>query len=202
VEQWFIMSETFDEQRRSSALLKRIVVVGVSGAGKTTLAQHLALHLDIPHVELDALFWEPNWTPVSPEIFRERVAQALCSDHWVTDGNFSQVRDLTWGRATTVIWLDYGVRTMLMRLVHRAFLRIVTREALWNGNRETFLQSLFTRESIIVWALKTYQEKRRRYLAAQVDPAYAHLEIIRLRTPLETQVWLSRLAILSHAADL
>ena len=191
------MSETFDEQRRSSALLKRIVVVGVSGAGKTTLAQHL----DVPHVELDALFWEPNWTPVSPEIFRERVAQALCGDHWVTDGNFSQVHDLTWGRATTVIWLDYGVRTMLMRLMHRTFRRIFTHEELWNGNRETFLQSLFTRESIIVWALKTYQEKRRRYLAAQVDPAYAHLEIIRLRTPHETQVWLSRLAISSHAAD-
>jgi adenylate kinase family enzyme len=182
----------------NDARLKRIVVVGVSGSGKTTLAQQLALRLDVPHVELDALFWEANWTPVPPEIFRERVAQALAGDRWVTDGNFSQVRDLTWGRADTVIWLDYGVGIILMRLVPRTFRRIFTRQALWNGNRESFLQGLFSRESIIVWALKTYKEKRQRYLSAQVNPAYAHLDFIRLRTPSETHVLLSRLAVSSQ----
>jgi adenylate kinase family enzyme len=123
----------------NDAHLKRILVVGASGSGKTTLAQQLALRLDVPHVELDALFWEANWTSVSPEIFRERVTQALAGDRWVTDGNFSQVSDLTWGRADTVIWLDYGVGTILMRLLPRTFRRIFTRQALWNGNRESLL---------------------------------------------------------------
>jgi adenylate kinase family enzyme len=186
----------------NDAHLKRILVVGASGSGKTTLAQQLALRLDVPHVELDAFFWEANWTSVSPEIFRERVTQALAGDRWVTDGNFSQVSDLTWGRADTVIWLDYGVGTILMRLVPRTFRRIFTRQALWNGNRESLLQGLFTRESIIVWALKTYKEKRRRYLAAQVDPAYDHLDIIRLCTPSETHVLLSRLSVSSHGEAL
>jgi len=181
----------------SAARLKRIVVVGVSGSGKTTLAKQLARRLDLPHVELDALFWETNWTQTSPEIFRERVTQALCSDHWVIDGNYSKVSDLTWERADTVVWLDYGLGTILIRLLRRTFRRIFTREELWNGNRESFIKGLFTRDSIIVWAVTTYSEKRKRYLAAQVDPAYAHIDIIRLRTPHDTQVWLSRVPILS-----
>ncbi len=172
----------------NDAQLKRVVVVGASGSGKTTLAQQLALRLDVPHVELDALFWEANWTSVSPEIFRERVTQALAGDRWVTDGNFRQVSDLTWGRADTVL--------------PRTFRRIFTRQALWNGNRESLLQGLFSRESIIIWALKTSKEKRQRYLAAQVDPAYDHLDIIRLGTPSETHVLLSRLSVSSYGEAL
>jgi adenylate kinase family enzyme len=192
------LNETIKEQQHSSAptdRLKRIVVVGDSGAGKTVLARQLARRLDLLHIELDALFWEANWTQAAPEVFRERVRQALCAERWVVDGNYSQVGDLTWARADTVVWLDYGLGTILIRLLLRTFRRIFTREELWNGNRESFFKGLFTRDSIIVWAITTYSEKRRRYLAAQVDPTYAHIEIIRLRTPHDTQVWLSRLPV-------
>ena len=192
------LSETIKEQQLSSApvvRLKRIVVIGDSGAGKTALARQLAHRLDLSHIELDALFWEANWTQAAPEVFRERVMQALCADRWVVDGNYSRVSDLTWARADTVVWLDYGLGTILMRLLRRTFRRIFTREELWNGNRESFFKGLFTRDSIIVWAITTYSEKRRRYLAAQVDPAYAHLDIIRLRTPRDTEVWLSHIPV-------
>lgn len=194
------MNETIEQQQRwpaSTDRMNRIVVVGVSGAGKTALARQLAQRLDLSRVELDALFWDANWTQAAPEVFRERVAQALCADRWVIDGNYSQVRDLIWSQADTVVWLDYGLRTILMRVVRRTLRRIFTREELWNGNRESFFKGLFTRDSIILWAITTYSEKRRRYLAAQVDPAYTHLDIIRLRTPLDTQVWLAQLPALS-----
>jgi len=190
------LNETITEQQPSPAptsRLKRIVVIGDSGAGKTALARQLAQCLDLSHIELDALFWEENWTQTTPQVFRERVMQALCADRWVVDGNYSRVSDLTWARAETVVWLDYGLVTILIRLLRRTFRRIFTREELWNGNRESFIKGLFTRDSIIVWAITTYSEKRRRYLAAQVDPAYAHIDIIRLRTPHDTQVWLSHL---------
>ena len=173
--------------------LNRIVVVGDSGAGKTVLAQQLAQRLNLSHIELDALFWEPNWTKATPEVFRQRLTQALRADRWVVDGNYSSVSDLTWTQADTIVWLDYGLPTILMRLFRRTFRRIFTREELWNSNRESFFKGLFTRDSIIVWAITTYSEKRRRYLAAQVDPTYAHLNIIRLRTPRDTQEWLSDL---------
>jgi ethanolamine utilization protein EutP (predicted NTPase) len=53
--------------------MKRIVVVGSTGSGKSTLAQQLAERMNAPHIELDALHWEPNWTPAAPEVFMQRV---------------------------------------------------------------------------------------------------------------------------------
>ncbi|WP_273380985.1 AAA family ATPase [Symbiobacterium thermophilum] len=55
---------------------RRIVVIGSSGSGKTTLARELAMRLGVPHIEADALYWGPNWTPAQPDEFRRRVDQA------------------------------------------------------------------------------------------------------------------------------
>jgi len=199
------MNDTTAEQYSSSSApvrLQRIVVVGVAGAGKTTLAWHLAQCLDLPHIEMDALFWDANWTQAPPHIFRERVTQALDGECWVTDGNYSKVRDLTWGRADTIVWLDYSLQTILTRLIWRTIRRSFTHEELWNGNRESLVRSLLTHDSILAWALKTYPEKRKRYLAALDDPTWAHLDIIRLRTPRATQMWLSQLLVTSQEAAL
>ena len=68
--------------------MKRILVIGSTGSGKTTLAEHIAKKLNIPHVELDGLFWEPNWTPATKEVFRERVQAATQCEAWVVDGNY------------------------------------------------------------------------------------------------------------------
>ncbi len=87
---------------------QRINVVGVTGSGKTTLARRLSDRLDIPHVELDALFWGPGWTETPDDVFRERVRQALAGERWVVDGNYSRIRDIIWPRADTIIWLDYS----------------------------------------------------------------------------------------------
>lgn len=117
--------------------MKRIVVVGTTGTGKTTMAQRLADRLRLPHVELDALHWGPNWTEAPREIFRARVTGALHGDAWVVDGNYGKVRDLVWSRADTVIWLDYPLWLILWRLASRTTRRVIARETLWNGNRET-----------------------------------------------------------------
>src|SRR5205809_1832315 len=88
-------------------LPRRVVVVGTTGSGKTTLAGRLAQRLGVPHVELDALHWEANWVEAGDEVFRERAARALTGSAWVVDGNYSKVRDIVWGRADMVVWLDY-----------------------------------------------------------------------------------------------
>ncbi len=86
----------------------RISVVGSSGSGKTTLAKALAARLDIPFVELDAIFHQPNWTELPDDEFRARVREAVAADAWVVDGNYGVVRPIVLGRATTVVWLDYS----------------------------------------------------------------------------------------------
>jgi adenylate kinase family enzyme len=96
--------------------MQRISVVGTSGSGKTTLARHIAQRLAIPHVELDKLHWEPNWIEVPDDVMRERVSQALASNTWVVDGNYSLVSDIVWGKADTVVWLDYPLWLVMKQL--------------------------------------------------------------------------------------
>ncbi len=176
--------------------MRRIVIVGTSGSGKTTLASQLATLLDISHVELDALQWQPGWTPLDKDVFRERLAEALSGDGWVVDGNYFGYRDLTHVRADTLIWLDYPLPLVLWRVSVRTARRLIQRTELWNGNRER-LRSVFSRDSIILWALTSYGRNRRRYrqMMASPDPDIAHLQIIHLRSPRAAANWLRNLAV-------
>ena len=114
----------------------RILVVGVTGSGKTTVARHLAGLFHIPHIELDALYWEPSWTSAPPEEFRRRISAATVCGAWVVDGNYSVSHDITWTKATMLVWLDYSLPLIMWRLWWRVLRRALRREVLWNGNRE------------------------------------------------------------------
>ena len=95
---------------------QRILILGRTGSGKTTLARELAAAIDVPHVELDALYFGPGFSTVALPVLRERTIAAIAGERWVTDGNKSAVRDLVWPRADTVVWLDYPVAVSLWRL--------------------------------------------------------------------------------------
>lgn len=182
----------------SHSIGQRIAVIGTTGSGKTTLAARLALRLDATHVELDALHWEPNWAEAPLDVFRARVTQALSPESWVADGNYSRVRDLVWGRADTVVWLDYALPVILGRLTKRTLHRIVTREELWNGNRESLREAFFSRDSILLWALKTYRRRRSEYPLLFAQPEYCHLTVIRLPSPHFTNRWLDSIRVSAH----
>ncbi len=173
--------------------IDRIVVVGSIGSGKTTLAHDISEHLGAPHVELDALHWEPNWVEAPNEVFRKRVANALRGNSWVVDGNYHQVRDIVWSRADTVVWLDYSFPVIMSRLTRRTFQRSVTKEELWNGNTERLWVQLFTPDSVFWWAIKTHRRRRREYPALLQQHEYSHLQVLRFKSPRETEKWLSTL---------
>jgi adenylate kinase family enzyme len=169
---------------------QRISIVGTSGSGKTTLAKQISQLLTIPHVELDYLHWEPNWVEVPNDVFQNRVSQALSGNTWVVDGNYSIVRDIVWGRADTIVWLDYSFPVVMSRILWRTFQRVVKQEEVCNGNRESW-KTTFSPDSIVLWVLQTYDKNRRQYPLLFQKPEYAHLNIVHLRSPASTQNWLS-----------
>jgi adenylate kinase family enzyme len=172
---------------------KRIHVIGTSGSGKTTYARRIADRLRIPHVELDALFWQPNWTESPVDEFREKVREALKGDAWTVDGNYSKVQDIIWGRADIVVWLDYPFMTIMGRVIWRTFRRGLTREVLWSDNRERLWGNLFSKDSIIRWSMTTYKRRKRDYPILFQQPEYAQINFIRLRSTKEGEAWIASL---------
>ncbi len=165
--------------------MRRVSVVGTSGSGKSTLAAALAVALGADFLELDSVYHQAGWEPLPTSEFRRRVASVVAGERWVIDGNYSKVRDLVWGRADTVVWLDLPRRTVMRRIIWRSFRRAAGRVELWNGNRERW-RNLFTldkEESVVSWAWQTHAANRVKYEAAMADPGNGHLRFVRLARP-------------------
>lgn len=167
--------------------MKRVAIVAsASGNGKTTLGRELARRLDVPFHELDALNHRPGWTETAAEELRALVEPLLAAPAWVVDGSYrSKLGDLVLERADTVVWLDLPLRIWLPRLLRRTARRIVTREELWAGNRETVRGFLFGDDALLPFALRTYRRRRRLYVTA-----LARFDVVRLRSPAEVERWL------------
>src|SRR5262245_16579581 len=137
---------------------QRIVVIGTTSSGKSTLAQNLATKLNVNFIELDALHWEPNWQEAPLEVFRERVSKATQVPAWVVAGNYHVVRDLIWPNAEALIWLDYSLPRIFWQLTRRTFTRWWTQELLWGTNYENLVVhfKLWSQDSLYHWLFKTY----------------------------------------------
>ena len=173
---------------------KRIVVIGNTGTGKSTLAAELARRLVVPFVELDALYWEPGWREPDSEVFRARVREATSGGAWVVAGNYlSKSQDLTWPRADTVVILECGLPRIVWRVTARAWRRWRKNELLWGTNRESIWKHarLWDRESsLIAFAIEQQRVKQREHDGAVSDPRWSHIRFIRLRSPRATARWL------------
>jgi adenylate kinase family enzyme len=166
---------------------RRINVKGTSGSGKTTFARELASRLELPYIELDALYHGPNWTEATADEFRARVRKAMTPAGWVIDGNYeSKLGDTVLAEADTIVWLDLPLWLKLRRIWKRTSHRIRNDVELWNGNRETWRNALWGRESLFAWMIRGHFRQRRDWPRRYGDDS----RFVRLRSVAEARDWL------------
>jgi adenylate kinase family enzyme len=170
--------------------MRRVAVMGGSSVGKTTVSSRLAARLGVPHVELDALHHDSGWQEAPADVLRARVRAALdaATDGWVVDGNYrSKLGSLVLERADTVVHLDPALFRTFGRALRRTITRTITREELWNGNREQ-IRFLFTPYWIPWWVLRKHRHYSREI--AERVAEHPHLDVVRLRSDDEVDEWL------------
>ena len=171
----------------------RISVRGTSGSGKTTFARAIEAKTGIPAIDLDDLYWLPEWQTRDPETYAALLHEAIERDHWAISGNYTkQAGQKVLARATHLVWLDYSLPVVLSRVLKRTARRNFLREPCCNGNYES-LSRTFSRESIIWWCITTHRRRHRQCLEAMADPALQHLELRRFSNPRETEACLASL---------
>ena len=170
---------------------KRILIYGVTGSGKTNLAQRIGEITGLPwHSIDDEVGWLPDWVERTRAEQRELVSRIVASDAWVLDTAYGHWRDLVIPRTQMIVALDYPRLVSLSRLTRRTVRRVVTREVTCNGNTESLRQAV-SAESIIAWHFRSFAHKRDQMTAWQADPSTP--PVIRLRSVRETEQWLAAL---------
>jgi adenylate kinase family enzyme len=171
--------------------MKKVHIIGSSGAGKSTLAAALAKQLDVPHIQIDALNWEPGWVQVPDKVLRQRVQDAIKKPAWVIDGNYAKVRDLIWPQIDTLIWLDYSLPLVMWRQLRRAAKRVVWREECCNGNYETLRHTL-SRDAAWYWALTTHQHRKREMRERLSQVEATRFRVLHFQSPRAAARWLQK----------
>jgi adenylate kinase family enzyme len=167
----------------------RVLVVGSSGAGKTTMARALAERLGVPHTELDSLWHGPGWVP-RPE-FEQDVEAMLATGRWVTEYQYRPVKQRLLDEAEAVVWLDHPFPLVAARLLRRSVIRAVTGRAYWNGNRERFGMWLHASHPLRIVLSREFWAKRRRTEAELADAAARGVVVVRLRGARAADRWLA-----------
>lgn len=177
--------------------MNRIVVVGSSGSGKTTIARRLSDVLDLPLLELDSVAHREGFADEPRPWFGPEVSDFVNQERWVVDGNYTSwgTSDLVWPRADTIVWPDLPRHIVMWRVTRRTLRRVVTREKLWGGVKEPF-SNLYSRDpykNLMVWTWTRYRHVTEKFETAASEGSWDHATVHRLRSQPEIDQFLSEL---------
>jgi adenylate kinase family enzyme len=171
-------------------MAQRILVYGVTGSGKTTMAKEIGDRTGLPVVLVDELTWKPGWVPVPLDEQRRIIGDVCDQDRWVVDSAYGAWLDIPLARADLIVVLDYPRLLSLSRLIRRCVVNTVTRRTMCNGNTET-LRHLVSRDSIVLWHFSSFRRKQRRMRAWPTDPRMP--PVVSFRRPRAAQDWMESL---------
>jgi len=140
--------------------MKKIVIIGVSGCGKTTLGKKLSKDLGIKLYDLDEFYWLENWVKRDKQEFVKLIKQAANEDSWIICGNASKYRHYFWPQADLIIWLDLPLYTLIYRGIKRGIKQYFTKEKICNGNTQNLKQLCYL---VFYWILKSYPKRKKDY---------------------------------------
>jgi adenylate kinase family enzyme len=161
---------------------EKIIILGSSCSGKTTLAKRLAKINHAKPIDLDDLNWLPGWkSRPTDEMIAKLENEIWGEKKWIISGNYRGTHAFTMPKATCVIWLDFRLRLVLWRMLKRTLQRIVTQEEICNGNRETIYGTFFDKENLFSYTIHTYAKRKEQF--SNLGDVYPHLEIYRITSP-------------------
>lgn len=99
--------------------MKRVMVIGCCGAGKSTFSKRLHSILGLELIHLDQYYWKPNWIETKAEEWRKKVHELAAKPEWIIDGNYGGTMDIRMEKADTIIFLDYPTLSCLWRITKR-----------------------------------------------------------------------------------
>lgn len=169
--------------------MRRVLVIGIPGAGKSTFARALARQTDLPLIHLDKEFWQPGWNVTLRAEWRAKVADFVMRDAWIMDGNYSSSLDLRLPRADSVFWFDYPTLVCVWRVVRRVYAGYGTaRPDLAEGCPER-LDLPFLR---YVW---TFNSRGRTRIMAALDGYGRHVAPVIFRHDAQARRFLDTLSV-------
>ncbi len=170
------------------APVRRVLVIGSGGAGKSTVAARIAERMGLPLVHLDACYWRAGWVETPADEWAAAVARLAAGEAWVMDGNYGGTLDLRLAACDTVIFLDLPRLVCLASVVRRWWrFRGRTRPDLTPGCPEQLTWEF-------VWWIWTYPRRRRPGILARLRALDASKRVLIVRTRREASGVAERLA--------
>jgi adenylate kinase family enzyme len=175
--------------------MKKILIIGSGGAGKSTFARRLSVIVSVDVIHLDAFYWNPGWVETPQAEWRKIVEVLIARDSWIMDGNFSSTLDIRLKACDAVIFLDLSTRICLWRVITRMFkYRYRGRPDMAKGCRERFDLEF------ILWVWN-YKRETRPKIVKLIETYAANKRVVWLQSKAEVESFLSSASVVRDRPD-